>query len=619
MTVTQSYTRAIRYFREDAGKIVLSLVLIGTMTLLGLLQPFPLAILIDSVLDPEVGTQRYWVHELFFRFAPDEKLGQIISLAAITLGLHLAQALLSMWQTLLKIRIGYNGLVRVRCDLFRKLQELSLSYHRSKPQGDAIYRLSYDTTGFQGAVNTVTGILVNVATLITMAVIMFTMNWQLALVALSVAPLLMLTIKYFGKRLKQHSIFAKETDTKLTTAMQRSVSSIGLVQAFGREQDEIERFTGSVNSSVHAWLKLHRQEVTYWLTIGAISGLGTALIFGYGGYLVLRDDTAGLGEKGMTAGFLYVFISYLGKLYGPLNSLSGTGATLQSGAAGIQRVLEILDLEPVIRDAPNAVHLPRQPRVLELDNVGFEYRPGEPVLREVSVTIKPGQMVAFVGSSGVGKTTLLNLLPRFYDPVTGALKLDGHDLRSVKVKDLRKHVALVLQESVILPTSVYENIGYGRPDATPEQIRHAAQLAGADEFIRKLPDGYDTQVTESGQNLSGGQRQRIGIARALATEAPILVLDEPTSALDPQNEQMITETLRGLKRHRTVLIVSHRLSTVSDCDVIFVMDEGRIVEQGTHDDLVKRRGLYFRMAKHQMKLEDDDPQITQISQIGAGK
>ena len=604
MTVTQAYTRAVRYFREDLGKIVLSLCLIGTMTLLGLLQPFPLAILIDSVLKEE--NKKHFIHRIFFGIAPDHPLGQILTLAAITLGLHLAQALLSMWQTLLKIRIGYNGLVRVRCDLFRKLQELSLSYHRSKPQGDAIYRLSYDTSSFQGAVNTVTGILVNVVTLITMAAIMLTMNWRLALVAMSVAPLLYFTIRYFGKRLKQHSLAAKETDTRLTTAIQRSVSSIGLVQAFGREQDEIERFTGTVNQSVGAWLRLHRQEVKYWLTIGAISGLGTALIFGYGGYLVYRDQIVlGLKETGMTAGFLYIFIQYLGKFFAPLNSLSGTGATLQSGAAGIQRVLEILDLEPVIRDAPDAAHLARQPRTLELQNVSFEYRKGEPVLRDVSVTIKPGQMVAFVGSSGVGKTTLLNLLPRFYDPTSGALKLDGHDLRKVKVKDLRKHVALVLQESVILPTTISENIAYGRPDATDAQIREAARLAGADAFVEKFPDQYEALVSESGQNLSGGQRQRIGIARALATEAPILVLDEPTSALDAQNEQMITETLRSLKRQRTILIVSHRLSTVADCDEIFVMDEGRVVEHGTHDQLVAKRGVYFRMAKHQMKLDDE--------------
>jgi ABC-type multidrug transport system fused ATPase/permease subunit len=234
--------------------------------------------------------------------------------------------------------------------------------------------------------------------------------------------------------------------------------------------------------------------------------------------------------------------------------------------------------------------------------VSFEYRSGEPVLRDVSAKVTPGEMVAFVGPSGAGKSTVLNLLPRFYDPTDGAVRFDGHDLRAVKLKDVRAHVALVLQENLILPTSVRDNIAYGRADATDADVRKAAELAGAHEFIQRLPDGYATVLTESGQNLSGGQRQRIAIARALASESPVVVLDEPTSALDPQNEQMVTETLRSLKGKRTVVIVSHRLSTVSDCDRIYLMEEGRVVEQGTHESLIARRGAYYRMARHQMKL-----------------
>ena len=224
----------------------------------------------------------------------------------------------------------------------------------------------------------------------------------------------------------------------------------------------------------------------------------------------------------------------------------------------------------------------------------------------MSAQVKPGEMVAFVGSSGVGKSTLLNLLPRFYDPTGGAILLDGHDLRSLTVADLRKHVALVLQENPLLPATVAENIAYGRPDANEAEIRKYAVMAGAADFIDAMPEEFDTMLNENATNLSGGQRQRIAIARALITEAPVIILDEPTSALDPQNEQMITETLRDLKRQRTIIIVSHRLSTVADCDLIYVMDGGRIVEQGTHDELLARRGLYYSMAKHQMKLGDED-------------
>jgi ABC-type multidrug transport system fused ATPase/permease subunit len=241
---------------------------------------------------------------------------------------------------------------------------------------------------------------------------------------------------------------------------------------------------------------------------------------------------------------------------------------------------------------------------LKLDNVSFAYREGDPVLRNIEAEIKPGQMVAFVGSSGVGKTTLLNLLPRFYDPTSGALLLDDVDIRKVKVKDLRAHVALVLQENLILPTTVAENISYGRPAASVAQIAQAAQLAGASAFIEKLPQGYETVVNESGANLSGGQRQRIGIARAILTEAPIMVFDEPTSALDAHHEAMITQTLRELKQQRTIVVVSHRLSTVMDCDQIFVMDEGRIVERGTHDELIGMGGVYAAMARQQLRIEE---------------
>jgi subfamily B ATP-binding cassette protein MsbA len=539
-----------------------------------------------------------WVYRAFGRIELDRSARMVAYLAAAMLVMRVLVEVLRTVQTQLSIAIGYRGRARVQADLFQKLQALSLDYHKSQPQGDAIYRLSYDTHGFQGVLNVVLGAVVNVAALALMLVTMFTLNWRLTLVALAVIPLLWLTITRWGRRLYRFSIAQKQADQEVTTQIQRSLATVGLVQAFNREADELGRFSTRVRTYIDSSLRLHWQEILYWLVLGLVLAFGSVGLFAYGGLLVIRGD--------LDIGSLALFLAYIQQLYDPLNKLTGSNAGLQTARAGVERVLEVLDRDPVIRDAPDARHLPCMPRVMRIENVSFSYNAARKVLDEVNVTIGPGQMVAFVGSSGVGKTTLLNLIPRFYDPTSGRITLDDIDVRSVRVRDVRQHVALVLQESVILPTTVAENIAYGRPDASLDAIRHAARLAGADAFIAQLERGYDTPISEAGSNLSGGQKQRISIARALLTESPIVIMDEPTSALDPQHEQLIIETLNSLKGQRTFILVSHRLSTVADCDQIFVMDDGRIVEQGTHEELVRKRGLYWTMAKHQMKLEDAD-------------
>jgi subfamily B ATP-binding cassette protein MsbA len=520
--------------------------------------------------------------------------------------------LLTLAQSILSIRIGFGGLMRVRCELFQKLQALSIGYHKSTPQGDAVYRLATDTYGFQAILNTfLNSVVASIVMLLIMTGIMFTLSWQLTLISLAVIPLLLFMTTYGSRSIRAGWDIAKSADTDLTTAVHRSVAAISLVQAYGRERDEYARFEQTARQSVRSYIRVHLAELRYALTIGLIFGVATAAIFGFGGYLVYRDRIVlNLGENGMTVGSLYIFLAYLLQVYVPLQRLAGTPAVLQGSASSAQRVFEVLDRDPVIRDVPGAIDLPRAPRTLAIDKISFEYRAGEPVFEEVEFSLPPGAMVGLVGFSGVGKTTLLNLLPRFYDPMRGAIRLDNHDIRSVKIKDVRKHFAMVLQESVILPTTVAENIAYGKPDATEEQIRTAADLARAAEFIEKLPEKYQTIINEHGSNLSGGQRQRIGIARALLSDAPILVLDEPTSALDPANELMIVETLYALRKTRTIILVSHRISTVADCDRIYVMDQGRLVESGTHEQLLQNRGAYYRMARHQMKLADSpaDPQ-----------
>jgi ABC-type multidrug transport system fused ATPase/permease subunit len=539
---------------------------------------------------------RSFPHRLFARFGPQDVLTQVVVLAALMLLLKVISETIGLGQGYFKIRIGYSGQVRVRSDLFRHLQRLSLRFYRSRPQGDLIYRITGDTNGFIAAFNVVFGIIVNAITLLVMMWFMFAMSWKLALVAVSITPILFWAIRKYGGVLNHTTAQAAQIEAGLAATAHRSVATMGVVQAFGREDDEFHRFRDEVQNASSAWVRMYFQGMIYWAVLGICFGLGAALIFGVGGYLAIKGS--------LEVGFIFVFFQYVTtQLYMPLQALSGSETELRRGLAGMTRVYEILDEEPDIKDAPDAQSLPLKPRTLELDQVSFGYRPDvPPVLNGVSVSVPPGEMVAFVGSSGAGKTSLLNLLPRFYDPTSGAVCLDGNDARKIKIRDLRRHVALVLQDSPILSATVFDNIAYGNPSASAQQIEQAAKLAGADSFIEALPQKYDSPLQEGGQNLSGGQKQRIGIARALATEAPILVLDEPTSALDSHNEQMITQTLRGLKGKRTVIIVSHRLSTVTDCDCIYVMEAGQIVEQGTHDELVAKGGAYFRLARHQMQL-----------------
>lgn len=587
------YLRSLSYFRPELPGVTLSFAMVTGMTFLGLVPPLTLALLID--LFQKDAARADWAHRWYDAVAPRGVVAQIVFLTVLTLVIRAVKEVVQYYQTLLNIRIGYHGLMHVRTDLFAKLQELSIGYHRSQPQGDAIYRLSWDTFGFQSIYNVVFGSAVNVLTLAFMVAIMASFNVKLTLVSLLVVPFLIWAIKRYARVMQDYSVAAKEADSRLTTAIQRSVSAISLVQAFNRQQDEAQTFTTTVKSSISAWMKLHRKEVAYWLVLNMIFAVSAVALFGYGGYLVYKGE--------LTVGLLPAFLGYLQGLYDPLNKLSAAGSSFQGGIAGVKRVFEVIDRDNNIREKPSAEKLPAKPRALALDDVSFEYKENAPILRHVSAHIAPGQMVAFVGPSGVGKTTLLSLLPRFYDVGGGKITLDGHDIRDLKLADLRNHIALVLQENIVLPTTIAENIAYGRPHATTAEITRAAEMAGALPFIQKLEHGFNTEVSESGSNLSGGQRQRLGIARALLTQSPIIVLDEPTSALDPQTEQHITETLRSLKGQRTLVIVSHRLSTVLDCDQIFVMNEGEIVERGTHPQLVAQRGMYHAMARHQLQLE----------------
>jgi ABC-type multidrug transport system fused ATPase/permease subunit len=558
---------------------------------LGLLQAWPLAVLVDSALGtPSIDS---WMHRLFLALLPDDPISRIVGLGIMALVLRFAHELIAMARRLLTPRIHYNGLLQVRGDLYRKLQGMHLDYHRSRPMSDSLFRLTTDTLGFQAVLTVMINLLVAAITLCVIAGLLMGRNAGLTLIALSIAPPLMWVNVIFGRRLSEKTRKSRESDSAFTTSVQRSMSAIVLTQAFGREEDEYHRFGRGARRCVRAWFGIHRQEVAYGLSVGVILAVGASLILTYGGMLLHRRQ--------LTPGELMIFMTYLGMIYDPLCQMTGFSFNLESGLAGARRVFEVLDRDAAVADSAEATSLSLQPRSLILEAVGFEYSAQQQILQRISVNIQPGQSVAFVGSSGAGKSTLLNLLLRFYDPTAGGVKLDDYDLRQIKLKDIRRHIALVLQDSVILPTTIAENIAYGCPAATLEQIREAARLAGANNFIESLPEQYQTALFDSGMNLSGGQRQRIGLARALLTKAPILVFDEPTSALDPEHEQIVIDTLNSLKTKHTIVLVSHHIGAVMNCDCIYVLDHGMIVEHGSHQELLRQGGIYAAMAKQRLK------------------
>ncbi len=590
---TSVYRRALGYFAADWVWIAALVALIGVSVCVGLLEAWPLAVLIDSVLTGQPKGDR--VHSLFLSILPADKVGQVVGLVLMGMGLHIVGYLAWFGRMMINYRLNYQGTTRVRHDLFRKLQHLGLTYHRSRPQGDAIYRLTTDAFGPWGIMDTVIGTSVAAVTLTVMTAILLSRNASLTVAAFTVAPFMIWSNWRFGVRIHERALASKQVDADLTSFIQQAMVRMPLAQTYQREAYEFRRFRGAVGRSVRALLHLNVQEQLYPLARDSILAVGGAIILGYGGYLVYRDQFVSPVEGGMTVGLLIVFMDYVRKLWEPLKWLTEFVVKVRIFEAATRRVFRILDTPEVITEDPRAASLPIASRTLVLDQVGFAYRPGHPILHDLCAEIRPGEMVAFVGPSGTGKSTLLALMLRLYDPSAGAMRLDGVDLRAARLTDIRSHMALVAQDSLMLPAGIAANIAYGRPGASQYEIERAAELAGAAAFIEDLPEGYETILAEGGQNLSGGQRQRIAIARALLTRAPFLILDEPTSALDPHHEQLLLKTLRSLRGGRTIVLVTHRLESVVACDQVFVMNAGGIVERGTHRELLERNGHYARM------------------------
>ncbi len=576
--------RALSYFRQDTKALATVFVLMFSSIALNVLKPWPLALIVDSILGskplPQLVTG--W---------PPALLVALLSISIFVL--HFGGGALQAFQNFISITIGLRGLTRVRNELFAQLQRLSLRFYQGSNAGDLIYRASWDTYAFQtlfqqGLVTFVTSF----ASLLIIVVIMFRMNMLLTLVALATVPLLVVAIRRFGKQMSERTNAAQQADSKVTSLVQQSIVAMHLIQSFTREEKEKENFDGYTVEAEGRRVAQHGAELVYWFAIAVVFGIGIALMTWLGTYQVLWGK--------LTLGQLLVFLAYLGQLYEPLNQLSHVGATVSGTTAGTRRVFEIIDSTQDVKDPAEPQSLPADARgQIEFNQVTFGYEKIRPVLRDVSFTLNAGESVALIGPSGVGKSTLLNLLPRFYDPTTGVIKMDGVDLRALRLKELRSRIAVVLQEPILLPATIADNIAFGKPDATREEIEAAAEAANAHSFITKLPKAYGTVVGEGAARLSVGEKQRINLARAYLKNAPILLLDEPTSALDAETEEALVGSLRNLMTGRTTIIAAHRLATIRSVDRIFVLDNGTLVETGSPAELQERGGYYSRLAHAQ--------------------
>jgi ATP-binding cassette subfamily B protein/subfamily B ATP-binding cassette protein MsbA len=601
--------RVLRLYRPDAPRVggVLLVLLAGIA--MGVVKPWPLALIVDGVLGDQPLPN--WAANCLGLLTPAEKLGALV---LALFALHLGQGAILALGNFLAIGIGLRGLRRVREEVFARLQRLSLRFHQGASAGDLIHRAAWDTYAFQTLFQQgVVTVFSAVAALGFMLVVMARVNGTLTLVALATVPALVLAIRFFGRRMSEHSAAAQAADSSVTALVQQGISALPLVQSYTREEHEAARFGEHSGRAQATRLAQHGWEVAYGLAVAAVFALGTAATVWFGAQQVQAGQ--------LTVGGLLVFLAYLAQLYDPLNQLSHVGATLATAGAAARRVLEVLDTPEEVRDAPDArpVHGPRfqgrssamsertEPLLVRgtitFDHVSFRYQPERDILRGVTFSLQPGESAALIGPSGVGKTTLMNLVPRFFDPVAGAVRLDGADLRTLRLRDLRAQIAVVLQEPILLPASIADNIAYGKPGATRAEIEAAARAAQADDFIRKLPRGYDTLVGEAAARLSVGERQRLNLARAFLKNAPILLLDEPTSALDAESEAAVVASIFDLMKGRTTLMVAHRLSTIRRVDKVIVLQDGRVSEMGSPAELAARGGYFARVASGQVALE----------------
>ena len=572
--------------------------------LLGYLSPYKgwiaivvLSVIVTSITD--IASPYILGREIVSRYILRGDLEGLKAIIAIFIGIQVANWIANTVRMYGLGKIGQSLLFRIRERVFTHLQELSFSFFDRSDTGDLISRVTNDTDAIgeaftSGLIQVASDILI----LFMTVAVMFSINVQLSLASMIVVPMIVAIAIIFNSKFRAAYQMQRTRISNVTSKLQETISGIREIQSFTRERDVMREFRNANLENFQANLRATKVWGTFFPTIQLMQAIGTGIVILYGGWLSL---TGALGPIEDAIGTLITFMLYVGMFFGPIFDLTNFYNTIQSAFAAAERIFEILDVEPEIKDSEDAVEIPKVRGEIEFRNVTFGYDSKRPVLHNISFHIKPKETVALVGPTGAGKSTIVKLLCRFYDAQKGQILIDGHDIKKIKRKSLRRQMGIVLQETFLFSGTIMDNIRYGRPDASDDMVMAAAKLVGAHEFIERLPNGYNTKIGEGGAGLSVGQKQLISFARALLRNPAILILDEATSSIDPYTDLLIRKAMKLLLKDRTSIIIAHRLSTVRDADRIFVIDNGRIVEEGTHEDLLRKGGLYSRLYEMQFK------------------
>ena len=573
----QSFGRVLRYVRPQLGWFIISMIALVISTSLGLVLPLVVQSLVDGVLI-------------------EENLQQLNQLGGSLMAVFAIQAVFSFINRLSLDYVGERGIADIRNEFYAHLQSMSLRFYADQRTGGILSRLTNDISLLKDAITTnLTSLLRQGVTLIGASVFLFILDWRLTLLILTGIPIMTLTMVFLGRKIRAAASEVQAQLGEAANIAEETISGVRIVKSFAREAYEYGRFTHQTDATFEAAMRRARLSATLGPIIGFMAFASITITLWFGSYEVLNGR--------LTVGGLVAYLVYTMLVAAPIGQLAGLYSQFQSALGAIDRVFNMLDTPPEITDLPQANGIPPMHGEVIFDRVSFDYTADAKILRDVSFKTEPGQVIALVGPSGAGKTTLVNLIPRFYDIQDGRITIDGHDIREVTTQSLREQIGLVPQETILFSDTVYNNIRYGRLDATQEEVEAAARSANAHDFIlRDLPHGYETRVGERGIKLSGGQRQRVAIARAILKDPRILILDEATSSLDSESEHLVQEALENLMQGRTSFVIAHRLSTIQNADWVLVLDSGRIVEQGTHLNLLNHpNGLYRRLHDRQFE------------------